>query len=61
MAEVPRRMTDEEWKAAVARAQAAWAKHNYIWMLTGCFAAKGDADRAKRLEKLLIAGRKAAE
>lgn len=52
------RLTEEERETAILRAQAAAASHEAKWISTGCFAAKGDADRARRLELLLIAGRR---
>lgn len=60
MDEATPRMTEEEWDAAIARATAAEASHDVQWMLTGCFAAKGNADRAKHLKESLIAARSRA-
>lgn len=53
-------MSDEVREAAICRAEAAMVRHEAEWRRTGDFAAKGDADRARRLMLLLIAGRRDA-
>lgn len=50
-------LTDDEREAAIKRAGAAMQKHYARYAETGCFAARGDADRALRLMELLIASR----
>ena len=54
-------MTDSEREGAIKRAGAAVEKHMADWERFGDFAARGDADRALRLMKLLIAGRSQAQ
>ena len=53
-------LTEAGWDAAIVRARTAKQKHEARWHAEGCFAAKGDADRAQSLLDRLIAGRKAA-
>lgn len=53
-----KRMTDEEREEAIKRAGRAVEKHMAEWERSGCFAAKGAADRAMQLLYLLKAGRK---
>lgn len=50
-------MTDMQREEAIKRAGLAVVRHMGEWERTGCFAARGDADRARRLMELLIAGR----
>jgi hypothetical protein len=50
-------LTDSQREAAIQRAAALIEKYMGIWKAEGCFAARGDADRARRLMELLIKGR----
>jgi hypothetical protein len=50
-------MTDSDREQAIVRAGKAMEKHMATYERTGCFSARGDADRARRLMELLIAGR----
>lgn len=50
-------LSDADREAAILRAGIAIERHEGIWLSTGCFAARGDADRARRLMEQLIAGR----
>lgn len=59
--ELTRPFSDDDREAAIKRAGAALEKHMAQWEETGCFAARGDADRARRLMELLIAGRSAEQ
>lgn len=54
-------ISDADREAAIKRAAAAMEKHYAEWLVSGCFAAKGDADRAMRLMYLLIQGRSAGQ
>ena len=49
--------TDADREAAIVRAGRAVEKHMTRWEAEGCFAARGDADRARMLMERLIAGR----
>ena len=51
------RLSDADREIAIQRAGAAVEKHMAKWRETGCFAARGDADRALRLMGLLVKGR----
>lgn len=55
----PESLSDESREAAILRARTALQKHEARWHAEGCFAAKGDADRARSLLERLIAGRRA--
>lgn len=57
----PTVMTDEEREAAIVRAGEAMVRYMGVWHEEGCFAARGDAHRARRLMELLIAGRSKAQ
>jgi len=50
-------LTDEAREVAIVFAGKAIERYMATWQAEGCFAAKGDADRARRLMELLIAGR----
>lgn len=51
-------LTDESREEAIQLAGRLFLKHWARYEATSCLAAKGDADRALRLQNLLIAGRK---
>jgi len=53
----PTPMTDDEREEAIQRAGKAMEHHMAIYTSTSCFAARGDADRARILMQALIAGR----
>jgi len=52
-----RSLSDADREAAIVFAGKAIEKYMADWEAHGCFAARGDADRARRLMELLIAGR----
>lgn len=54
-------LSDEVREAAIKRAGAAMQKHYAEWVASGCFAAKGSADRAMQLMYRLIKGRSQAQ
>lgn len=54
-------LTDEDRESAIVRAGRAIEKHEGVWLATGCFAARGNADYARRLMEQLIAGRSAEQ
>jgi len=52
-----RSLSDADREIAIVFAGKAIEKYMADWEAHGCFAAHGDADRARRLMELLIAGR----
>jgi hypothetical protein len=50
-------MSDAEREAAIVQAGKAIERHMAEYERTGCFGARGDADRSRRLMELLIRGR----
>jgi hypothetical protein len=52
-------LTDASREEAIQLAGRLFLKHWALWEATGCFAARGDADRALMLQNRLIVGRSA--
>jgi hypothetical protein len=60
MSDCDKPLTDETREEAISRCARAVERHMAEFARSGCFAARGDADRARRLMELLIAGRSPA-
>lgn len=54
-------LTDESREEAIHLAGRLFLRYWARWEEVGCFAARGDAERALRLQNLLIAGRSAEQ
>lgn len=57
LSDVPHKLTDEQREAAILKAGELIQKYMAQYEETGCFAAHADAERALRLQTLLIKGR----